>query len=110
MNKVILLIVPVLTLLTAAATQHQQQQIAYATPIKTNLGTTAQAQTGNGFDNGYTKGRADSLDNHVFGDLCLPASTYCSTYQRGYITGWVEMHMATGIPFDWKLLNANATA
>jgi hypothetical protein len=41
MNKVILLIVPVLALLTTAATQHQQQQIAHATPIKTNLGTGA---------------------------------------------------------------------
>jgi hypothetical protein len=36
-----LLIVPVLTLLTIAATQHQQQQIAHATPIKTNFRTTA---------------------------------------------------------------------
>ena len=110
MNKVILLIVPVLTLLTTAATQHQQQQIAHATPIKTNLGTTVQAQTGNGFDNGYNKGRADSLNDHIFGDLCSPASTYCNNYQMGYITGWVEMHLATGTPFDMKLLNANETA
>lgn len=105
MNKAILLIVPVLTLLTTAATQHQQQQIAHATPIKT-----VQGQTGNGFDNGYNKGRADSLNDHNFGDSCLPASTYCNNYQSGYITGWVEMHMATGTPFDMKLLNANETA
>ncbi|MGB7956832.1 MAG: hypothetical protein WCF23_22900, partial [Candidatus Nitrosopolaris sp.] len=85
-------------------------QDAHASPIITNFGTTVQAHTGDGFDNGYNMGRADSLNNQIFGDLCSPTSTYCNNYQRGYITGWVEMHMATGIPFDWKLLNANATA
>jgi hypothetical protein len=78
--------------------QHQSKQ------------TLGQQHISNGFDNGYNKGRVDSLNNHGFGDLCLPASTYCSNYQRGYITGWVEMQMATGTSFDWKLLNANATA
>jgi hypothetical protein len=71
---------------------------------------TVQAHTADGFDYGYNKGRADSLNNHVFGDLCLPVGTYCNNYKRGYMTGWVEMHMATGTPFDWKLLNANTTA
>jgi hypothetical protein len=70
----------------------------------------AMARTANGYTDGYNKGRAESLNNHVFGDLCLPASKYCNNYQRGYIIGWVEMHMATGTPFDWKLLSVNTTA
>jgi hypothetical protein len=65
------------------------------------------AYTADGYTDGYNKGRSDTLNNRSFSDLCL---SNCDNYKRGYITGWVEMHMATGTPFDWKLLNANTTA
>lgn len=67
------------------------------------------AHTTDGYTDGYNKGRSDTLNNHSFSDLCLSSGEYCDNYKRGYITGWVEMHGATGEPFDWKLLNANTT-
>jgi len=52
---------------------------------------------------GYDKGRSDTLNTHPFSDLCPFYSTF-GNYTRGYITGWVEEHMNTGEPFDWKLV------
>jgi hypothetical protein len=69
----------------------------------------AMAYTADSFTDGYNKGRSDTLNNRSFSDLCL-SITYCDNYKRGYITGWVEMQMATGTSFDWRLLNANETA
>lgn len=110
MNKVILLIVPVLTLLTTAGTQHQQQQIAHATPIKTNLGTTVQAHTGNGFDNGYAKAKYDFANNHAYNDSCSPSGVFCKQYHVGYETAWIQYHWSTGTPYNQKLLTVNKTA
>lgn len=68
------------------------------------------AHTADGYTDGYNNGRSNTLNNHSFSDLCLSTRVYCDNYQRGYITGWAEMHMASGTPFDMKLLKANETA
>jgi hypothetical protein len=91
MNKAILIAIPVVAILLGAI-------------------PSAMAYTADSFTDGYNKGKSDTLNNHSFSDLCLSTGTHCDNYKRGYITGWVEMHMATGTPFNWKLLNANATA
>jgi hypothetical protein len=78
MNKAIL-IIPIIAVLLSITTS-----------------TAVQARAGDGFDSGYNKGKSYTLNNHSFGDLCLSTGTYCDNYKRGYMTGWVEMHMATG--------------
>jgi hypothetical protein len=73
---------------------------------KTGSIPSGMAYTADSFTAGYNKGRSDTLNNRSFSDLCS-SIRYCDNYKRGYITGWVEMHMTTGTPFDWRLLNAN---
>ena len=84
-------LLPVLTLLTTATTP-QQQQIAHATPIKTNFGTTVQALTGDGFNDGYAKAKYDFANNLSYSDKCSPNSAYCLHYDAGYKTAWIQCH------------------
>ena len=75
MNKVILLIVPVLTLLTTATTQHQQK-VAYATPYITNFG------------NGYADGKHERKIHFIQADTVMQAARYLSgiTYRIAHMT------------------------
>jgi hypothetical protein len=66
--------------------------------------------TADGYIAGYNNGRSNTLNNQSFSELCQSTRVYCDDYKRGYITGWVEMHIASGTQFDMKLLNANETA
>ena len=85
MNKVILLIVPVLALLTTVTIL--QQQNAHATPYITNFG------------NGYADGKhaaQNTFHSGGYRDATCPLSfwdniSYCSGYHIGYDTVWAEL-------------------
>jgi len=83
------------------------QQNAHASPI---FGTTVQAHTGNGFDNGYAKAKYDMGNNQVYNDSCSPKGAYCQQYLVGYETAWIQYHWNTGVPFNMTLLTVNKTA
>jgi hypothetical protein len=96
-------------ILLATATIPQQQN-AHASPIITNIGTTVQAHTGNGFDNGYAKAKYDFANNHLYNDSCWPNGVYCQQYHVGYETAWIQYHCSTGTPSNVTLLSVNKTA
>jgi hypothetical protein len=87
-----------------------KEQNAHASPNITNIGTTVQAHTGNGFDNGYARAKYDVANNHVHNDSCSPSGVYCQQYHVGYETAWIQEHWNTGTPYNMQLLTVNKTA
>jgi hypothetical protein len=71
MNKVIL-IIPVIAILLSITTS--------------TLTTAVQAHAGNGFDNGYAKGKFDITHGQPINDTCLPKGLACGQFQSGYLT------------------------
>jgi hypothetical protein len=95
-------------LLTATTMSHGQN--AQASRIITNLWTTVQVHTGDGFDNGYSKAKYDVAKNHLYNDSCSPKGVYCQHYKTGYETAWIQYHWSTGTPYNMQLLTVNKTA
>jgi hypothetical protein len=88
-----------------------QQQNAHASPIITNLGTTVQAHTDNGFDNGYAKGKFDITHGPPLNDTCLPKGLACDQFQSGYVTAVNQYayHCKLCVPNNMTLLKVNET-
>lgn len=71
MNKAIL-ILPLLTIVLGITTS--------------SLTTVVQAHTGNGFNNGYAKGKFDITHDQPLNDTCLPKGLASDQFQSGYVT------------------------
>ena len=108
-NTAIIFGVPFSSMILLTTVTIPQEQNAHASPIITNIGTTVQAHTGNGFDNGYAKAKYDVAKNHLYNDSCSPSGAYCQHYKVGYITAWIQEHWSTGTPSNVTMLKVNKT-
>ena len=98
------------SLILLAATMMSHQQNAQA--IITNNGTAVQAHTGNGFDNGYAKGKFDITHGQPLNDTCLPKGLACGQFQSGYVTAINQYayHCKLCVPSNITLVMVNKTA